>query len=58
MLDAHLTHICVPTFSQLFLVHASGAKSKRAMEFMHISKSGGTSMCHTAGERLQRTIKI
>ncbi|MEW5319512.1 MAG: hypothetical protein WDW38_010657 [Sanguina aurantia] len=32
----------------LFLVHASGAKAKSAVEFMHISKSGGTSMCHTA----------
>ncbi|MEW5314254.1 MAG: hypothetical protein WDW38_005765 [Sanguina aurantia] len=33
---------------KLYLVHASGAKAKPAMEYMHISKSGGTSMCHTA----------
>lgn len=33
---------------KLTLLHEHGARSKRLMEFLHISKSGGTSFCQVA----------
>lgn len=35
---------------QLYDVHRRGAMSKGVMEYLHISKSGGTSWCHMASE--------
>ncbi|GLI70545.1 hypothetical protein VaNZ11_015461, partial [Volvox africanus] len=34
---------------QLFQVHKASAAARGAVQFFHVSKSGGTNLCHTAG---------
>jgi hypothetical protein len=40
----------LPAPPQLYATHRLGAVHKGVMEYMHVSKSGGTSWCHVARE--------
>ncbi|KXZ47683.1 hypothetical protein GPECTOR_33g565 [Gonium pectorale] len=46
--DAELARLTFRIYRQLWNRHRQGAAVKGAVEFLHISKSGGTSMCSVA----------
>ena len=42
--------LVLDVLQQLFALHAAGMSARRALEFLHVSKAAGTSMCKLAGE--------